>query len=198
MSEKGFSAVLEEEDTEGKRHPIAYTSRATNTVEQKYAPIELEVAALIFGLEHFQVDLLGNQVTVFTDHQALVSSFLPYLKSQTKGLLTRWYLRLAPYLPNLSLQYKPDVVNQAADALSYAPHGKSLVLHIQLEAAGNTMKEAQQEDQQLLHLMEYLECQTFPEDPAVARQVTSQAQHGYYILDGVLYFEDSIMPDREE
>ena len=34
---------------------------------------------------------------------------------------------------------------------------------------------------------------TLPEDPAIARQVTSQAQLGYYILDGVLYFEDAIM-----
>ena len=156
-SEKGFGAVLEQEDTEGKRHPIAYASRTTNTAEQKYAPTELEVAALIFGLEHFQVYLLGSRVTVFTDHQALVSSFLPYLKSQSKGLLARWYLRLAPYLPNLSLQYKPGAVNQAADALSCAPHGENLVLHIELEAAGNTMKmiqEAQRENQQLLQLME--------------------------------------------
>ena len=80
---------LEQEDTEGKRHPIAYASRATNTAEQKYAPTELEVAALIFGLEHFQVYLLGSRVTVFTNHQALVSSFLSYLKSQSKGLLAR-------------------------------------------------------------------------------------------------------------
>ena len=70
---------------------------------------------------------------MFTDHQALVSSFLPYLKSQSKGLLARWYLRLAPYLPNLSLQYKPGAVNQATDALSCAPHGESLVLHISWE-----------------------------------------------------------------
>ena len=41
-----------------------------------------------------------------------------------------------------------------------------------------------------------LECQTLPEDPAVARQVTSQAQCGYHILDGVLYFEDPIMPGQ--
>ena len=111
---------------------------------------------MIFGLEHFQVYLLGSRVTVFTDHQASISSFLPYLKSQTKGLLARWYLRLAPYLPNLSLQYKPGAVNQATDDLSHTPHGKGLVLRIELEAAGNTMKmiqEAQREDQQLLQLM---------------------------------------------
>ena len=33
--------------------------------EQKYAPTELELAALIFGLVHFQVYLLGNRVTVY-------------------------------------------------------------------------------------------------------------------------------------
>ena len=32
-SEKGFGAVLEQVDDEGKRHPIAYASRATNTAE---------------------------------------------------------------------------------------------------------------------------------------------------------------------
>ena len=58
------------------------------------------------------------------------------------------------------------------------------------------IQEAQREDQQLLQLMEYLECQTLPEDPAVASQVTSHAQRGYYILDGVLYYEDPIMPGR--
>ena len=85
------------------------------------------------------------------------------------------------------MQYKPGAVNQAADTLSHAPHGESLGLHIELEAAGNTMKmiqEAQREDQQLLQLMEYFECQTLPKDPAVAKQVTNQAQRGYYI--GVL------------
>ena len=60
------------------------------------------------------------------------------------GLLARWYLRLAPYLPNLSLQYKRDAVNHVADALSHVPHEKSLVLHIALEAAGNAIKTIQE------------------------------------------------------
>ena len=85
-SKKGFRAVLEQEDDEGKRHPIAYASRATNIAKQKYAPTELEIIALVFALEHFQVYLLGSKVTVFTDHNALVSAYIPYLKSQSKGL----------------------------------------------------------------------------------------------------------------
>ena len=52
-SERGFGAVLEQEDDEGRRHPIAYASRATNSAEQKYAPTELEFAALVFALDYF-------------------------------------------------------------------------------------------------------------------------------------------------
>ena len=83
-SELGFGAVLEQEEN-GKRHPIAYASRQTNESERKYCPTELEVAALLFGVEHFEVYLLGNPVTVFTDHKALVLSFLTHLQGQTKG-----------------------------------------------------------------------------------------------------------------
>ena len=64
VSKKGFGAVLAQTVEEGCRHPIAYASRATNDAEQKYIPTELEVAALVFTLEHFQVYLLGNKVTV--------------------------------------------------------------------------------------------------------------------------------------
>jgi len=53
------------------------------------SPLSAEVAALIFGVEHFEVYLLGNKVTVFINHQALVSAFLTYLKSQTKTLVSQ-------------------------------------------------------------------------------------------------------------
>ena len=73
-SEQGFGAVLEEQDTEGRRFLIAYASQATNEGEKKYAPTELEVAAVVFSLDHFCVYLLGNKVKVYVDHQALVVS----------------------------------------------------------------------------------------------------------------------------
>ena len=60
----GFGAVLEQLDDQNHRHPIAFASRQTNPAERKYAPTELEVAALIFAIEYFEVYLLGNQFTV--------------------------------------------------------------------------------------------------------------------------------------
>ena len=106
-SARGLGAVLEQRDGSGELHPIAFASRQTNPVESKYSPIELEVAAFVFGVEYFEVYLLWNHVTVYTDHQALVSAFMSQLKSQTKGLLARRYLRLSRLIPLIKLEYKP-------------------------------------------------------------------------------------------
>ena len=104
-------------------YPIAYASRHTNPAEQKDTPIKLKVAALVFAVGHCEVYLLGNKVTVYTctDHQALVSAFLTHLKSQTRRLLARWYLKVSRFLPQLKPKYKPGCQNTAADALSRAP-----------------------------------------------------------------------------
>ena len=118
---KGFGAVLEQCGDDGKRNPIAYASCQTNPAEAKYAPTELEVAALVYAVEHFEVYLLGNETTVYTDHQVLVSAFLSHMKSQTKGILARWYLRISRFLPTLKIEYKPGATNVVADALSSAP-----------------------------------------------------------------------------
>ena len=101
---KGFGALLEQEGEDGKRYPVPFVSHQTNLAEQKYAPTELEVAALFFAVEHFEVYLIGSTTTVYTDHQALVSSFLSYMKSQTRGLLARWYLRISHFLPNIRIR----------------------------------------------------------------------------------------------
>ena len=47
-----------------------------STAEKKYEIIELEVAALVYALiKHFEVYLLGNQFTVYTDHKGLVQPY---------------------------------------------------------------------------------------------------------------------------
>ena len=71
---------------------------------------------------NFEVYLLDNKVTVYTtDHQALVSAFVSHLKSQTRGLLVRWYLKLSKFLPQLELKYKSGIWSIATDALSRPP-----------------------------------------------------------------------------
>ena len=87
----GFGTVLEQE-MENARAALEHFPASTSLAEQVFVATELEVAGLVFVLEHFEVAIyvLGSQVTVYTDHQTLVK-----LKSQIKGILVRWYLRLA-------------------------------------------------------------------------------------------------------
>jgi len=72
------------------------------------------------------------------------------------------------------------------------------VLYIAVETTGSAMKkiqDAQHKDPQLSQLIEYLEYQNLPKDSVIARQV-NQTQKGYYVMNGVLYFEDSIVPGQ--
>ena len=119
--EDGLVAILEQVGENNLRHPVAYASRATNDAEKKYPPTKLEMAAIVFALNHFEVYLLVHKITVFTDHQALVTGYMSYLRDQSKGLLSRWYLKVSHYLPNLTFEHKPGKSNEAADALSRAP-----------------------------------------------------------------------------
>ena len=104
-----------------------------------------------------------------------MSSFIPNLKSQTKGLLAKWYLRLSPFLPNIGLQHKPGTVNQAVGDLSRAPVEKK-VLHVEMEAVGNMtqkVRDTQQENPKLSQLMDYLEQNILPDDTVLAKKATT-------------------------
>ena len=59
---------MEQNGEDGLRHPVAYASRATNEVEMKYPPTKLEMAAIVFALNHFEAYLMGHKITVYTDH----------------------------------------------------------------------------------------------------------------------------------
>lgn len=49
----GFGAVLEQVVSNGERAPVAYANRTTTASEQKYCITLLEVAGLVYALEHF-------------------------------------------------------------------------------------------------------------------------------------------------
>ena len=207
----GFGAVLEQLDEEGQRHPIAYASRQTNNAEQKYAPTQLEVAAVVYAVEHFEVYLLGQPFTVYTDHQPLVSAFIVHLKGQTRGLLARWYLRLARFLPNMKIEYKPGATNVVADALSRAPtqsdsDGTSATVGtvggsdvLQLSEPDLTLQQVQTEqrkDPELARIIDFLTDRTLPSDPREANVVVGVAKKGYYVIDGILYYEGAEVRDH--
>ena len=126
---------------------------------------------------------------------------MSYLKGQSKGLLSRWYLKITQYLPNLIFEHKPGKSNEAADALSRAPvrmevTSDSVCLMMQVvpvypeEALLQNIRTQQSEDEEIVNITNYLERKILPTDAKEAQHIAAAAKKGYFVLvDGVLYYE---------
>ena len=84
--------------------PVTYTSSALTSAEQKYSQIEKELLALVFGMEQNHQNVYGREITLWTDHQPLVSIATKPLASTPKRL-QRLLLRLQSY--DVNICYKP-------------------------------------------------------------------------------------------
>lgn len=69
----GLGAVLSQKQEYGKRHPVAYASRALNPAEKNYSVTQLETLAVVWSITHYHSVLYGGHVTVLTDHSAVKS-----------------------------------------------------------------------------------------------------------------------------
>ena len=129
----GLGAVLMQGSS-----PIAYASRSLTETECKYAQIEKELLAVVFGCEHFHQYIYAKEVTVETDHRPLVSIITKSL-DKAPARLQRMLLRLQRY--NIDLQYKPGKELYTADTLSRAhlpttgDEDEDLVLYVHKMAA---------------------------------------------------------------
>ena len=84
--------------------PIGFASRYLSDAEKKYSIGELELLAVVWGLQRFRFHLYGKQVQLLSDHQALE----PLLKrnkanKQYSAQLTRWLDRLNDF--DISLKH---------------------------------------------------------------------------------------------
>ena len=98
--------------------PVAFASRALTKTESRYANIEREMLAVIYGCERFHHFLFGQEVIVESDHKPLESIHLKYLHS-APARLRRMLLRLQPY--DIVIRYRPGPDVSVADALSRLP-----------------------------------------------------------------------------
>lgn len=72
-SQLGVGAVLMQQEGEnGSYVPIAFTSRSFSPTQQRYSTLERELLAIITTLTQNRI-FLTHDVTLFTDHQALLS-----------------------------------------------------------------------------------------------------------------------------
>ena len=102
---------------------IAYASRALTPTEQKYAQIEKEALAIVFGCTKFHKLIYGKQdVTIETDHKPLETIVRkPLHKAQPR--IQRMLLKLQPYAFKL-IHVKGSEIG-LADYLSRFPNGNS-------------------------------------------------------------------------
>ena len=111
-----IGAVLAQKGSDGKEHPIAYSSRTLNTHEMNYTISELECLAVVWGIDHYKEYLLGMKFEVFTDHAALNTLLTQKLSS---GRIARWILKLQGY--DFKIQYRKGESMKHVDALSRLP-----------------------------------------------------------------------------
>ena len=191
-SSQGIGAVALQEG-----RPVAYASRALSDVEKRYATIEKEMLAVVYGLEKFHQITYGRVVNVQSDHKALESIVKKPLERAPKrlqGMLVRalaYDMRLS-YLPGskmvladaLSRAYVKDDTNPQADlekvnSVAYVPMTTDTISIIRDHTA---------QDQDLQMLKQYIE-QGWPNKDQVATSLMPlySVQDELHSVDGLLF-----------
>ena len=116
---KGIGAALLQPTDGGTLHPVAYASKSLTPTEQRYACIERELLAIVFGTQRFHTYLYGRSFCVYTDHRPLIMITNKTITSAPPRL-QRMLIALSGY--NMTVIYQPGVDNQLADGLSRFPN----------------------------------------------------------------------------
>ena len=99
----------------GKRHPIRCSSRALRDHVKRYAQIEKETIALVFGVERFHEYLYGCRFIVINDHKPFKSIFNRSIISCPPPI-QKLFIRLKMY--DFELQYSPGKDMLVSDTVS--------------------------------------------------------------------------------
>ena len=151
-SQHGLGFMLSQKDASGLERPIAFGGKAVNKHQQAYPIYQLEMLALITGIEHFEQYLTVKPFIVFTDNTALIWLLKQHV---SKGRVSRWIMKLASY--DFEIFHKQGVQNLVADALSRLPNlPQSCTAAIQ-ERNPEMMKIKQREDPEIKEIIEYFE-----------------------------------------
>lgn len=123
--------------------PIAFASKALTETEQRYANIERELLAIVFGCERFHTYVFGKPFTVETDHKPLEKIHKKSL-ANTPPRLQRMMLRLQNY--DITVKYRPGKEMVLADSLSRLnpSPGKEILLEKSIYAVQFTHDRLQQ------------------------------------------------------
>ena len=121
-SDNAIGACLSQEstDAEGNKFelPIAFASKTLPDTRRRYCTTKKELYAVVYYLSYWSSILRGCDVTVRTDHQALL--WLINFGKQDVGLQMyfRWVARLSQLGKQLRIIHRPGVEHTNADGFS--------------------------------------------------------------------------------
>ena len=112
--------MLSHRALDGTDQPIAFATRTLSKVEQRYAHLDKEGLAIVWGVKKFHQYLFGRLFTIMSDHKPLqhISKNKP-IPALASARIQLWALTLGAY--NYKIQYKPGKENSNADVLSHLP-----------------------------------------------------------------------------
>ena len=165
---KGLGAALLQPGPDGELRPVAYASKSLTMTEQRYACIEREMLAIVFGARRFHTYLFGRQFTVVTDHRPLVM-IMDKPVTAAPARLQRMLIELHGY--NITLEFSKGTNHLLADGLSRFPtqsNSAQLELDVRVDAVRfsptklDQVREAIEQNQTLRDLCETI-CHGWPE-----------------------------------
>ena len=122
-SRQGLGAALEQMDSEGWK-TVAFASCFLNSSEERYSINELEMLGVVWAIEYFKYYLFGKNLTVLTDHIALLSVWKSHRsKKSYNSRLTRWIDRLLPF--DFNIEHIPGTRMGLVDCISRPPNQKA-------------------------------------------------------------------------
>ena len=103
-------------------HIIAFVSKSLTETEKRYANIELELLACVFGAERFHTCIYGKQFKIESDHKTLEIICKKNLTA-APARLQRMLLRVLRY--DYSIVHRPGKEMVLADCLSRPPKNRT-------------------------------------------------------------------------
>ena len=192
----GLGAVLEQQQPDGQYRPVCYASRSLTAVERRYAQFEKEALAVVWGVEHHHLYLLGTNLEIRTDHKPLVHAYGP--NGSPPARVLRFALRLQPY--NYTIKHI-DGHSNVADYLSRQPiEDEDICYHTATEdfvrstvlaavppaLTGKEVEQASRIDPELTRVRQCITRNDWSDLPAEYRNVKEDLSvYGYLVLRGV-------------